>query len=102
MELSLRERQNKAESLLKEIVGNTQEDVMFLDWIEILFDVSLKLNPLKCLQGLSRNRTVVAVWRGKFENNYLTYAEPNHPESRWYPEADFLLIDLRKSEDNFS
>lgn len=102
LELRLQQRWKKAESLLKEIVGNTQEDVIFLDWIEILFDVNLKLDPLKCLQGLSRSRTVVAVWRGSFENNYLIYAEPNHPEYHRYPKADFLLIDLRKSEDNFS
>lgn len=102
LELTQRQRSIKAQRLLEEIIGNTKEGVVFLDGIEILFDVSLKLDPLKCLQGLSRNRTVVAAWRGNFENNYLIYAEPNHPEYHCYLKADFLLIDLRKSEDNFS
>ena len=30
----------------------------------LLFDARLKQDPLRCLQGLSRNRTVVAAWTG--------------------------------------
>ena len=79
LELTTRQRSLQVQRLLKDIIGNTNNRVVLLDNIEILFDVSLKLDPLKCLQGLARNRTVVAVWNGSFDN-YLTYAEPNHPE----------------------
>lgn len=39
--------------------------VVLLDNIELLFDVSLKQDPLRLLQGLSRNTTVVAAWSGE-------------------------------------
>ncbi|MEN6474686.1 MAG: BREX-3 system P-loop-containing protein BrxF, partial [Syntrophaceae bacterium] len=39
--------------------------VVLLDNIEILFDVSLKQDPLRLLQGLSRNTTLVAAWSGE-------------------------------------
>jgi len=48
--------------------------------------------------GISRNRTLVAAWNGSFENNYLIYAEPDHPESRRYSysQSDFLVVSLGK------
>jgi len=85
-----------------------------LDNIEILFDVHLKQDPLRLLQGLSRNKTVVAAWNGEVRTEgrglrtessadidsalstqssalYLTYAVPDHPEYRRYPIRDFLV-----------
>jgi len=50
----------------------------------LLFDVSLKLNPLQVLQSLSRNVTIVASWSGTYANNALVYAEPWHAEYRQY------------------
>lgn len=61
---------------------------------EILFDITLRQNPLQLLKNLSRNRTVVAAWNGSVENGYLTYAAPRHPEYRRYQMQDFLMIDL--------
>ncbi len=92
LELTQRQRPLRVQRLLEDIIGNTDDRVVFLDRIEILFDVSLKLDPLRCLQGLARNRTVIAVWNGSFENNYLVYAEPGHPEYRRYQKNDFLVV----------
>ena len=89
--------------------------VVLLDNIEILFDVSLKQDPLRLLQGLSRNTTVVVAWSGEIraegqglktesevDSNsslitqssslYLIYATPDHPEFRRYPIRDFLVV----------
>ena len=44
-----------------------QDDVILLDNVEVLFDVSLKQDPLRLLQGLSRNKTVVAAWSGSID-----------------------------------
>ena len=101
LELTTRQRSLQVQRLLKDIIGNTNNKVMFLDNLEILFDISLKLDPLKCLQGLARNRTVVAVWNGSFDN-YLIYAEPDHPEYRRYPKSDFLVMKLGSDESNIS
>lgn len=96
--LDLTERQQALllPRLLREIVeaagGQSATDVVLLDNIEILFDVRLKRDPLRLLQGLARNRTVVAAWNGRVSNGYITYAVPGHPEYRRYPIQDFLVV----------
>jgi SpoVK/Ycf46/Vps4 family AAA+-type ATPase len=60
LDLTERQRALQAPRLLADIVGKNGGQVVLLDNIEILFDVSLKQDPLRLLQGLSRNRTVVA------------------------------------------
>ena len=66
-----------------------QADVILLDNIEVLFDVSLKQDPLRLLQGLSRNKTVVAAWSGSIDGEHMVYATPDHPEYRRYPVTRF-------------
>jgi len=66
-------------------------ELVLLDNIEILFDVHLKQDPLRLLQGLSRNKTVAAAWNGSIVDGHMTYAVPDHPEYRRYPIRDFLV-----------
>ena len=75
-----------------EIVNAAAADVILLDNIEVLFDVSLKQDPLRLLQGLSRNKTVVAAWSGSIDGEHMVYATPDHPEYRRYPLRDFLVV----------
>lgn len=83
--------------LLKDLVEETAEEVVFLDHLEILFEPSLKQDPLRLLQGLSRDRIVIAVWSGVREDGSLIYAVPGHPEYRRYPAAGLLLVDAENS-----
>ena len=105
--LDLTERQRALEllRLLGEIVGEAtgdlpaatlaaQAELVLLDNIEILFDVHLKQDPLRLLQGLSRNKTVVAAWNGSIVDGHMTYAVPGHPEYRRYPIHNFLVVSL--------
>jgi hypothetical protein len=91
--LDLTERQRALElpKVLEEVVGR-HEPLVLLDNIEILFDVTLKQDPLRLLQGVSRNRTVVAAWNGTLENDYLTYATPEHPEYRRCPRREMVVV----------
>ena len=92
--LALTERQRSLQvfRLLNEIVEGNGTQVVLLDNIELLFDTSLKQDPLRLLQGISRNRTVVASWNGNIEHEHLIYAQPDHPEYRRYPTTDLLVI----------
>ncbi len=92
LDLTERQRALQLPRLLAEIVGASAADVVLLDNIEVLFDVSLKQDPLRLLQGLSRNRTVVAAWSGSIDGEHMVYATPEHPESRRYPFRDFLAV----------
>ena len=91
--LGLTERQRALQlpRLLREIVANGGGEMILLDNIEIIFDVGLKQDPLRLLQGLSRNKTLVAAWNGTIVEDSLTYAGPDHPEYRCYPIRDFLV-----------
>jgi ABC-type uncharacterized transport system ATPase component len=91
LDLTERQRALQVPRLLGEILDETAGDVALLDNIEILFDVHLKQDPLRLLQGLSRNKTVVAAWNGSIVDDHVTYAVPNHPEYRRYPIRDFLV-----------
>lgn len=92
LDLTERQRALQLPGLLAEIVDASVADVVLLDNAEILFDVSLKQDPLRLLQRLSRNKTVVAAWNGSVHEGSLTYATPDHPEYKRYPIQDFLVV----------
>jgi len=92
LDLDRRRRALQVPQSLREIVSQAGAGVVLLDNTEMLFDVSLKQDPLRLLQGLSRNRTVVAAWSGLVEGGYLVYAAPDHPEHRRYPASGLLIV----------
>ena len=92
LDLTERQRALQLPRLLAAIVGASAADVVLLDNVEILFDVSLKQDPLQLLQGLSRNKTVVVAWSGSVDGEYMVYATPDHPEYKRYPLRDFLVV----------
>jgi hypothetical protein len=92
LDLTERQRALQLPRLLAEIVGASATDVVLLDNVEVLFDVSLKQDPLRLLQGLSRNKTVVAAWSGTMDGEHMVYATPDHPEYKRYPLRDFLVV----------
>ena len=91
LELTERQRALQLRRVLQEIVNNCGDEPILLDNIEVIFDVGLKQDPLRLLQGLSRTKTVVAAWNGTIVGDSLTYAAPSHPEYRRYPMSGFLV-----------
>jgi type II secretory pathway predicted ATPase ExeA len=91
LDLTERQRTLLPPRLLGEIVGEIPGELVLIDNTEILFDVHLKQDPLRLLQGLSRNKTVVATWNGFIVDGHVTYAVAGHPEHRRYPIQDFLV-----------
>jgi len=92
LDLTERQRALQLPRLLSEIVGASAADVVLLDNVEVLFDLSLKQDPLRLLQGLSRNKTVVVAWSGSIDGEHMVYATPDHPEYKRYPIRDFLVV----------
>jgi len=92
LDLTERQRVLQLPRLLSAIVNAFKTDVILLDNIEALFDISLKQDPLRLLQGISRNKTLVAAWNGAIEGDCMTYATPDHPEYRRYPLRDLLVV----------
>jgi hypothetical protein len=92
LELTERQRALRLPELLREVIGYDGNDTILLDNLEVIFDVALKQDPVRLLQRLSRNQTVVAAWSGTIVENSLIYATPGHPEYRRYPIHDFLVV----------
>jgi len=105
LELTSRQRALRAPRVVAEIVEQHPGEVLLLDNIEILFSPDLQQDPLRLLQGLSRNRTVVAGWSGETDGENLTYAQPPHPEYQGYLRPQVILVrapDARASTDHSS
>lgn len=83
--------------ILDDTVRYENSKIVLLDNIELLFATELAQNPLKLLQSLSRNRTIVAAWPGNFDGATLTYAEPGHPEARRYPTPQAVIVRAGKA-----
>jgi hypothetical protein len=92
LELTQRQRAVRVAGILDDTVRAEKSEVILLDNIELLFAAELAQDPLKLLQSLSRNRTIVAAWPGNFDGAALTYAEPSHPEARRYPTPQAVIV----------
>ena len=100
LDLTRVQRSRQVERLLKEVIASVTGDVVILDNIELLFDTALELEPLRSLQGASRNRTIVATWNGSFNNGTLMYAEPGHPEFVPFKQTEAIVVLASTSETN--
>jgi hypothetical protein len=92
LELTGPQRALQAARLMDEIVSSAGAETVLLDNTEILFDPQLQQDPLRLLQGLARNRTIVASWNGRSEGGCLIYAEPGHPEHRREAAKDCVVV----------
>ncbi len=100
LELTRTQRSRQVERLLKEVIASVPGDMVLLDNLEILFDTALELQPLRLLQVLDRNRTIVASWNGSFQGETLINAEPGHPEFMQFKQPEAVVVTVRKSVNN--
>jgi hypothetical protein len=91
-----KQRSLRLPEILNQIMNKAQSPVI-LDNLEILFDKDLKQDPLRLLQGISRNRTVVASWNGAFIGERLIYAERGHAEYRHYDSINALIVSMDRA-----
>lgn len=94
VDLPSRRRPLDAPKAVAHLIEAAQTEPVILDNLEMLFDTSLKLDPIVCLRQASRNRTIVASFPGVFEDGHLIYADSHHPEYRRFPSADLLIVDV--------
>lgn len=91
LEVPARSRPLKVSSLLEDLLRDAGDSVL-LDHIEIVFEESLKVEPLTLLKALSRRRLIGVMWSGEIEAGNLVYGSPGHPEYRSYPARDLTLV----------
>ena len=93
LELTANQRSLRLPDILNRIADQARSPVV-LDNLEILFDKDLKQDPLRLLQGISRNRNVLASWNGTINSGKLLYAETGHLEYRSYDTVNVLIVDM--------
>ena len=94
LQLTEKQRPLKASKIVKDIIDSQSQDTLLIDNIELLFDVSLKIDPMKLIKGMSRNKTLIVSWSGHVDNGSIIYAEPNHSEYKKYIIDDFNVISV--------
>lgn len=94
LEVTSRRRPLEVQRILDGIVSERASQPVLLDNTEILFNPALQLDPLRLLQQLARNRSVVASWSGNFAGDRLTYSVPGHTEFRPYEDPDALIVSV--------
>lgn len=83
--LPVRQRGLQTNVILRGLADDyASEDLLLIDNLEVLFDQTLKLDPLDLLKRHAHARRVVAVWPGEIRQGRLTYAEMGHPEYQDY------------------
>lgn len=91
LEKSAKERVSALLEELRDLI-DTDAPLVILNHCEVLFDKSLKNNPLKLLENISRNRTMLVAWPGSYRNGNLIYATPGHPEHRCYINPEIIIV----------
>lgn len=94
-------RRHRAAALPRVLAGlfeGVEGQVLCLDHIEVLFTPELKQDPVRLLQGLSRNQTLVVSWPGARDGTTLMYAERDHPEYYKQPVVGLVHVEISGSE----
>jgi len=97
MDIPAHRRRSQIVNLLPNLVRGYSEDVLFFDHIELLFLPDLGIDPLRALQQISRNKTIVVGWTGESGGKELTYAGQGHPEYKRYQgltEEDCTIVTI--------
>ncbi|WP_106450119.1 BREX-3 system P-loop-containing protein BrxF [Trichococcus alkaliphilus] len=77
---------------LMNLLGDTEDDILCLDYFEILFEPSLMLQAFDIFKNLSKRKVVLVAWRDEIKDGYLIHAKPGHPEYTKELIADTTII----------
>ncbi len=92
LEIPVSKRGRKVGQLVDHIIKQQGSNIICFDHLELLFHPQLHQDPMRLLEDISRNTTIIAGWNGYYENGKLTYAEPGHPEFQSYTELEASII----------
>ncbi|WP_061808754.1 BREX-3 system P-loop-containing protein BrxF [Rossellomorea vietnamensis] len=80
IELPISRRKRAVKDTLREALNEVENEVVYFERIEYLFDEELNQDPLKLFEYLSGNKVLLINWPGDVRCNGLSYATPDHPE----------------------
>ncbi|MFC0476359.1 BREX-3 system P-loop-containing protein BrxF [Robertmurraya beringensis] len=78
--------------VFQQLIDKYPDNVICLDYYELLFDNSLAIDPMILIKNNSRYKTLIISWRGKIIGDALIHAEPGHPEYKKFIVQDAIII----------
>jgi hypothetical protein len=94
LELPEKQRPFHLPGILDTIINSITQPTFIFKNIELLFNATLKTDPLRLFMNISRNKTLIVAWNGHSDGEFLFYAAPGHPDYKKYPTADLNIINL--------
>ena len=95
--VSPRERSRKIQRFFGEIVDPFAPGPIICTDIDLLFEPSLSIDPLRLLQQASRTVELVVLWPGTFQDGCLAYSVAEHGHYRAWTQleaCDYCVVDL--------
>jgi len=95
-----RQRALNAEAVATEVIDEHYQPGLglCLDDTELLFDSTLKLNPLVFLREITRNRLIVATWNGVINGGELRFGKSGHPDFFSQPVNGFPVVSVAEDK----
>ncbi|MCY8752954.1 BREX-3 system P-loop-containing protein BrxF [Bacillus inaquosorum] len=91
-DISVSRRSFRITEVFQQLIDKHHDDVICLDYYELLFDNSLEIDPMILIKNNSRYKTLIISWRGKIIGDTLIHAEPGHPEYKKFIVQDAIII----------
>jgi len=91
-DVSINRRTYLVSDAFQHLIDKNPDDVICLDYYELLFEPSMAIDPLLLIKNNSRNKTLIISWRGQIIGDTLIHAEPGHPEYKKYVMEDAFII----------
>lgn len=91
MTVSASERSRFSQKWLIDILDTFQNGPVLYTCPDLLFDPSLKIDPLSLIRQVARIKQLIVLWPGEYSANTLSYAVPEHHHFQTWKVTDSLL-----------
>ena len=88
LEIAPRRRPRVAGQAVAEAVGRLAPGPIVCSYIDLLFEPTLELDPLRLLREASRLAPLVVLWPGQHQERTLSYAAPEHAHYRTWRQTE--------------
>ncbi|MHB8065551.1 MAG: BREX-3 system P-loop-containing protein BrxF [Ruminiclostridium sp.] len=92
LDVPVNKRSRMVGTFLNDVLKAQAPETLILNSYEILFLPELKQDPIRLFEEISKERTLIVFWNGRYDKGILTYAEPWHREYREYSNIDAEII----------
>lgn len=83
-----RRRPLMAPKAFSQIIQENKPGPLLCNEIDLMFEPTLALAPLRLLRESSRQATLIVLWPGTYTDNILAYAVPEHAHYKFWVQPD--------------